>query len=105
MLLCLCAASLCDNGADCRNADRGNAETQVTADAPVAAQIYLRLEVAEGAVCRFSYSADGAKFISLGAAFTARPGRWIGAKMGLFAIGGKAGTEYGYADFEWFHVQ
>src|SRR5690606_38549344 len=33
---------------------------------------------------RFSYSMDGKKFISLGQSFTAREGKWIGAKMGLF---------------------
>ena len=35
--------------------------------------------------CDFSYSLDGRRFRPLGAAFTAREGKWIGAKAGFFA--------------------
>jgi hypothetical protein len=42
------------------------------------------VEVEPDAGCRFSYSLDGRKFTSLGASFTAREGKWIGAKMGFF---------------------
>ncbi|MEO6391711.1 MAG: family 43 glycosylhydrolase, partial [Pyrinomonadaceae bacterium] len=66
---------------------------------------YLRVRVAKGAICQFSYSTDGAKFTELGEPFTAKPGRWIGAKVGIFALGtGKTG-ESGYADFDWFRVE
>lgn len=89
----------------CKHADRGSSETQVIAAAPGTAPVYLRVDVAEGAVCRFRFSADGRTFTPLGEPFTALPGRWIGAKMGLFAIGGRPATEYGYADFHWFQVE
>jgi beta-xylosidase len=35
--------------------------------------------------CDFSYSLDGRRFRPIGAAFTAREGKWIGAKAGFFA--------------------
>ena len=35
----------------------------------------------------------------------ARPGRWIGAKVGLFAVRTTPGGEYGYADYDWFRVE
>ena len=49
-------------------------------------------------VCEFSYSFDGKTFHSAGEKFVAKPGVWIGAKMGLFSVG--AGE--GYADYDWF---
>lgn len=57
----------------------------------------------------FSYSLDGATFIPLGTPFQSRPGRWVGAQLGLFsqaAFGTPAGvaTSVGYAEFEWFRV-
>ena len=35
--------------------------------------------------CGFSYSLDGRRFKTLGQDFTAREGKWIGAKAGFFA--------------------
>ena len=62
--------------------------------------VYLRVTVRAGALCRFSYSRDGAKFLAAGGEFKASVGRWVGAKVGLFA----AGATGAYADFDWFHV-
>lgn len=61
--------------------------------------VHLRVDVAEGGHCRFSYSRDGKIFTPLGDTFTATAGHWVGAKVGLFAAG-----ERGYADFGHFHV-
>ena len=70
---------------------------------PTDGRIWLRLEVVAGARCRFSCSADGEHFTAVGSEFTAQPGRWVGAKVGLFALsaGPAAG---GQADFAWFHA-
>ncbi len=57
--------------------------------------LLLRVTVTGEAVCRFSYSTGGATFLPLGPPFVASPGRWIGAKVGLF----------GAATFDWFHVE
>lgn len=57
----------------------------------------------------FSYSLDGVNFIPLGKAFQSRPGRWVGAQIGLFAqaaLGTPAAvaTTVGHADFDWFRI-
>ena len=65
---------------------------------------YLRVRVTKDAVCSFSYSADGTTFSSVGEPFTARKGKWIGAKVGLFAVRTGKTRETGYADFDWFRV-
>ena len=56
-------------------------------------------------MCRFHYSTDGATFQEIGEPFAARQGRWIGAKVGLFALGSAMVREYGYADFDWFRME
>jgi beta-xylosidase len=89
----------------CRDADRQTAEAESPAVEAKANVVYLRVEVSNGAVCRFSFSMDGAKFTSIGVPFQARQGRWIGAKVGLFAVGSGQTREMGYADVDWFRVR
>jgi beta-xylosidase/lysophospholipase L1-like esterase len=90
---------------ECLNADKGGAE-QVKASANVAERtLYLRVRVEEGAVCRFAYSLDGKKFQSLGAAFTAREGKWIGAKVGLFCSRPVSNNDGGWVEVDWFRVE
>ncbi|HWM65402.1 MAG TPA: hypothetical protein VNO35_02350 [Steroidobacteraceae bacterium] len=61
--------------------------------------------VSENAESRLSYSTDGTGFIDVGVPFTAKQGRWIGAKVGLFALGTVPVSEYGFADVDWFRIQ
>lgn len=49
-------------------------------------QVWLRLTWrAGGARCTLAYSADGVTYVDAGPIVAARPGRWVGAKFGLFA--------------------
>lgn len=65
--------------------------------------LYLRVKVGKGAVCKFSYSLDGKKFISAGQPFQARAGKWIGAKTGLFSVT-PDGNDRGWMDIDNFTV-
>ncbi|MBD1424076.1 glycoside hydrolase family 43 protein [Sphingobacterium arenae] len=67
--------------------------------------IYLRVKVNKGAICQWSYSLDGKKYTSVGEAFTAQPGKWIGATLGLYAIRDNNINDSGYAEFDWFRVE
>ncbi|HEX4749028.1 MAG TPA: hypothetical protein VH302_05750 [Bryobacteraceae bacterium] len=89
---------------ECKHADRHELEKQNAAVSLNTNSLYLRVHVASGAICNFSYSLDGAKFLDIGEKLTATPGRWVGAKVGLFSISPQLGTEMGNADFDWFHV-
>jgi beta-xylosidase len=82
----------------------GNEETaeQVSIEQPF---LYLRLKVDEGAVCTFSYSSDGRNFKQIGRPFQAQPGKWIGAKVGLFASRSAYSQTGGYADFDFFRFE
>jgi beta-xylosidase len=82
----------------CNEAPKNTAEKEVGAIELKRYSVYLRVEVADGALCRFSYSMDGKRFERLGDEFKAQPGMWIGAKVGLFS----SGSAGGYADYDWF---
>jgi beta-xylosidase len=86
----------------CLNADSGGKEDIIeTKDVPFD-NIYLRAEIKNGGICYFSYSEDGKKFMRIGKEFIARKGKWIGAKVGLFAIAPYQTKLSGYADYDWF---
>jgi hypothetical protein len=41
----------------------------------------------------------------VGQQFNARQGKWIGAKVGIFAAAKGAASEMGYADYDWFRIE
>ena len=71
----------------------------------VSAPFYLRVAVAKGAVCTFSYSSDGKSFKVLGDSFTAREGRWIGAKIGFVFTRPARFNDAGSADIDWIRFE
>jgi beta-xylosidase len=68
-------------------------------------QVLLLVVVEEGGMCRFSFSTDGNTYTTIGSPFQAVEGRWVGAKLGLFAIKTSATGERGHALFDWFRIQ
>jgi beta-xylosidase len=88
----------------CRNADKGNAERETVITKLNGGDVYLRVDVSNGAKCNFSYSLDGKTFTKAGEEFTADPGRWIGAKVGIFCTRQTQTNDSGWADFDWFRV-
>ncbi|WP_235643516.1 glycoside hydrolase 43 family protein [[Flexibacter] sp. ATCC 35208] len=89
----------------CKNADKGKAESQQLITTLKDSTCYFRVKITEGAICQFSYSNDGNDFIPIKETFTAKPGRWIGAKVGLFCIRPGQINDAGYADYDWFRVE
>lgn len=53
----------------------------------------------------FYYSTDGDQYKKLGESFTPRAGRWVGARIGIFATGSKRINDSSYADYDWFRVK
>ncbi|OXA90475.1 glycoside hydrolase family 43 protein [Flavobacterium hercynium] len=66
--------------------------------------IYLRVHVKKGGVCSFFYSLDDKKYLPLGTDFTAKEGKWIGAKVGLFALSQKVTNDSGNVAVDWFRI-
>ncbi|MFN4365720.1 glycoside hydrolase 43 family protein [Chryseobacterium hispalense] len=68
-------------------------------------EVYFKVKVSEpNALCQFSYSENGKNFTEIGSAFQAKPGKWIGAKVGLYSISTSRAPRGGYADFDWFRI-
>ena len=65
--------------------------------------IYLQVKIEKGGICHFYYSLDGKKYKAIGIPFTARQGKWIGAKVGLFSTT-PYGKEREWVDADWFHI-
>ncbi len=89
----------------CLNADKNSPENRQETQVPDSSVIYFRCVVSDNAVCEFYYSLDGKNFVPFGSAFTAKPGRWIGAKNGLFCTGNTKTNDVGYIDVDWFRIE
>ncbi len=90
--------------ASCKNARTGGKEKELYAEEYNGNAVYFRIKVEKGAVCSFSFSSNGRKFKTAGAKFQAVPGRWIGAKIGYFALRNDIINDSGTVDIDWFRV-
>lgn len=88
------------------DASKSGAEREVASLPRESAKIFLRVTVAADAKCRFATSVDGRTFTPLGEEFQATAGKWVGAKVGLFAASLPAPSTVmpGHADFDFFHL-
>jgi beta-xylosidase len=87
------------------NADKSNKE-KMLAEQNIAYShaIYLRVIVSKGGICSFGFSTDGNSYTMMKEQFTARPGKWVGAKLGLFCTRTAKTNDAGYADIDWFRI-
>lgn len=67
--------------------------------------VYFKVQVTKGALCQFSFSSNGRKFKNIAESFKAVPGRWIGAKVGYFALREGIINDAGTVDIDWFRVE
>jgi hypothetical protein len=89
----------------CKQADKGNKETVQDGEKINNADIYFRVQVSAGAICEFSYSEDGKMFKWAGEKLTAKPGRWVGAKLGIFCLRTIKTNDSGFADIDWIRFE
>lgn len=90
---------------ECKKADKGNPEKVNSSVHPENNTIYLRVKVKPDASCAFSYSLDGNKYQFLGNSFTAKEGKWIGAKIGFFCSRPVTNNDGGRIDIDWFRIE
>jgi beta-xylosidase len=90
----------------CRDADKGNnEETVFSSRLKDTNTVYFQVNVVTGGQCIFSYSTDGKKFDPIATTFLATPGKWVGAKLGLFCTRAVNTNDGGYADIDWFRIE
>ena len=90
----------------CKDADKGTSEKEtVVSKLTEKTTIFMRVSVKKGGIYQFSYSSDGMNFTNVGEPFTARVGKWIGAKMGFFCTRTVKTNDSGFADIDYFEVK
>jgi beta-xylosidase len=89
----------------CKQADKSGKEEVIESKSVDTSTVYLRIQVSKNAECSFSFSSDGTSFSNIGKSFTARPGRWIGAKIGFYALRNGTINDAGSADIDWFRIE
>ncbi|MEC3876945.1 glycoside hydrolase family 43 protein [Chryseobacterium salviniae] len=86
-------------------AEKGGEEKIVAETKLKGNEVYLKVNVSKpNGLCQFSYSENGKSFMKIGEAFQAKPGKWIGAKVGLYSVSTTKAPRGGYADFDWFRI-
>ncbi|MBN1997930.1 glycoside hydrolase 43 family protein [candidate division KSB1 bacterium] len=89
----------------CKDAYRSHSEELIHTVSLKSGNVFLRTRFEKDGMCRFAYGLDGQSFTALEQPFKAREGRWIGAKIGIFAVSAQETGLKGYADFDWFRIE
>jgi beta-xylosidase len=89
---------------NCLNAERGNPESEKNIQKIDEGAVYLRVHVSAGGKCQFLFSRDGQSYLDIGDIFVAKPGRWTGAKLGVFCSRKSTTNDAGYAELDWFRI-
>ena len=89
----------------CINADKKNVESEVGRYPVKGNQFYLYVKMMKGGLYSLGYSDKTDRLTWLMETFQAKPGRWVGAKLGLFCIGNSVTTKTNYALIDWFRVE
>lgn len=87
----------------CQDADNGSKETEKDIAKINQKEVYFRMQFFSNAIYKFSYSLDGNNFTEVGT-MTARPGKWIGIKLGFFATSETAINDAAFMDVDWFRI-
>jgi beta-xylosidase len=87
-----------------KNCDKKGVETESTPIVINNQNIYLQVKVQSGGICTFYYSENGKDFNPIGEPFTAREGKWIGAKIGFLALRQGFINDAGSVAIDWFRL-
>ncbi|MBP6430393.1 MAG: glycoside hydrolase 43 family protein [Ferruginibacter sp.] len=90
---------------ECDNAEKGAKEITKQIEKSNTNELFFKIEVNKGAVCNFSYSVDGIKFTKIENSFTAKPGKWVGAKIGMFYTRNEKTNDGGFAKIDWIRFK
>ena len=87
------------------NAEKNLIETILESHKISSGLLYLQVKVSTGSLCHFSYSEDGITYKNMKTPFTAKPGKWVGAKSGMFMSRKNITNDAGYTDVDWYRVE
>ncbi len=85
-------------------ADKNGVEEEHSTFIGSADTCYLYITMKKGGQFHFGFSKNDGQYMEIVRSYVAKPGRWVGAKLGLFCIRGNITNDAGYADVDWFRV-
>ncbi len=86
-------------------ADKNNKEKEVASFPLQGNDFMLGVEMDKGGVYHFSFGDSKGSITELPQSFTAKPGRWVGAKIGIFCTRNNTTNDAGYADIDWVRFE
>lgn len=75
------------------------------ADWPSNKPLWLRVNVASGGICHFSYGESDSDWQHLSPCFAAGKGKWVGAKLGIFAASRQTAEQRGNGIYSHFTIE
>ena len=87
------------------HADQNNNQLQGPSYPLQGNEIIMEMRVSKGGACQFGFEDSKGKYNAIPSSFLMKPGRWVGAKMGLYMVGSIPTNDAGYADIDWFRVE
>lgn len=73
-------------------------------DWPSNKPLWLRVNVASGGICHFSYGENSIDWQTVTPSFAAGKGKWVGAKLGIFAASRQSAAQPGSGIYSHFTV-
>jgi beta-xylosidase len=65
-------------------------------------ELRLEVSVADGGLCAFAWQDADGKWVKAPTMFQTQPGKWIGAKVGIYCIGPEGNSAAASCDFDYF---
>jgi len=88
----------------CKNVDKKGTETESDSFKLLSNTFFLQVKVKTGGNCSFFYSENDNKYKAIGTNFTAKEGKWIGAKIGFLALRNGNINDAGSVRIDWFRI-
>jgi beta-xylosidase len=89
----------------CQQADMGKSEINYYSKQITGDSLLLRVRITPQEQAYFSFSLDGRSFQDIPSVFVMKPGKWVGARLGLFCLRRKWLNDAGAAGFDWCTIQ
>ena len=87
----------------CKNADKNSEPVDSVIKKITGNEIRFRIDFEEGATADlFKYSIDNKQADDIPFVFTMKPGKWVGARIGMFYTRSAITNDGGYVDVDWF---
>ncbi len=86
-------------------ADKKGVEREISSHPVTGVEFYLTIRVSKGGIYDFIYQTKDNEAGIILKTFTAKPGRWVGAKIGLFCTRTNITNDAGFADIDWIRFE